>query len=326
MHHELRITLNPLFFIFILFLPMTRYIAARLLGTIPVLLGIVFITMLTLDLIPGDPVALMLGENARPAEVAALRERLGLDASLPVRYARYIGNVVQGDLGRSIRQNRPVINEIADVWPKTLQLALVSMALAVILGLFTGIVSALRPGGIVDAMVRVFALLGLSMPVFWVGLVLIYLFAYYFRLFPVGGTGTWRHLVLPSLALAAPSIAIVSRMTRSTMLEVMREDYVRTAWAKGLGRPVVILRHVLRNALIPIVTVIGLQFGQLLGGAVLTETVFAWPGLGRLMVQAIFSRDYILLQGTVLVFALSFVVINTLVDISYAYFDPRTRS
>jgi ABC-type dipeptide/oligopeptide/nickel transport system permease component len=170
---------------------------------------------------------------------------------------------------------------------------------------------------------RLLALIGLSMPVFWLGLILIYVFGYYLRLFPVGGTGTWRHLVLPSLALAAPSIAIVSRMTRSTMLEIMREDYVRTAYAKGVGSRSVVWRHVLRNSLIPVITVIGLQFGQLMGGAVLTETVFAWPGLGRLMVQAIFSRDYVLLQGAVLVFALSFVVINTLVDISYAYIDPR---
>lgn len=305
---------------------MTRYVVARLLGMIPVLLGIVFVTMLTLDLIPGDPVALMLGENARPEEIAALRQNLGLDDPLLVRYVRYVGDVLQGDLGRSIRQNRPVIDEIAAVWPKTLQLTVAAMVLAVLFGLLTGIVSAIRPGGLVDALMRLLALIGLSMPVFWVGLVLIYLFAYYFRLFPVGGTGTWKHLVLPSIALAAPSIAIVSRMTRSAMLEVMSEDYVRTAWAKGLGRSLVILRHVLGNALIPIVTVIGLQFGQLMGGAVLTETVFSWPGLGRLMVQAIFSRDYILLQGAVLVFALSFVVINTLVDISYAYFDPRTRT
>ncbi len=305
---------------------MTRYVAARILGMIPVLLGIVFVTMLTLDLIPGDPVALMLGDNARPEEVAALRAKLGLDQPLAVRYVRYLGNVLQGDLGRSILSNRPVLDEIADVWPKTLQLTVAAMVLAVLLGLTTGVISAVRPGGLVDAVVRLLALIGLSMPVFWLGLVLLYVFAYYFRLFPVGGSGTWRHLVLPSIALAAPSIAIVSRMTRSSMLEILREDYVRTAWAKGLGERLVLARHVLRNALIPIITVIGLQFGQLMGGAVLTETVFAWPGLGRLVVLAIFARDYILLQGSVLVFALSFVVINAAVDISYAYLDPRTRS
>ena len=193
------------------------------------------------------------------------------------------------------------------------------------LGVATGLFSAMHPGGISDAMMRLFSLIGLSMPVFWLGLVLIYIFAYYLRLLPVGGTGSWKHLILPAVTLALPSMAIVSRMTRSTMLETRREDYVRTAQAKGLAGRTVINRHILRNALIPIVTVIGLQFGQLLGGAVLTETVFAWPGLGRLTVAAIFARDYILLQGCVLVFALSFVLINTAVDISYGYIDPRTR-
>jgi peptide/nickel transport system permease protein len=305
---------------------MGRYLLTRLLGTIPVLLGIVFVTMLTLDLIPGDPVALMLGDNARPAQVAALRERLGLDLPFFVRYVRYLGQVVQGDLGRSILSNKPVIDEIAAVWSNTMQLTVAAMILAVLAGVTTGVFSAVRPGGVIDAVMRVLALVGLSMPVFWLGLVLLYIFAYYFRLFPVGGVGSWRNLVLPAITLAAPSTAIVSRMTRSTMLEIMREDYVRTAWAKGLRARLVIVRHVLRNALIPIVTVIGLQFGQLMGGSVLTETVFAWPGLGRLIVLAIFARDYILLQGSVLVFALSFVIINLVVDFSYAYIDPRTRT
>jgi ABC-type dipeptide/oligopeptide/nickel transport system permease component len=305
---------------------MFRTITTRLLSTIPVLLGIVLVTMLTLDLIPGDPVAMMLGENARPEEVAALREQLGLDRPLFVRYGYYLLDIIQGDLGRSILSNRPVWSEIAAVLPRTLQLAVVAMVVAVILGIGTGILSAMRPGGLLDVAMRLLALVGLSMPVFWLGLVLIYIFAYYFRLFPVGGAGSWRHLVLPALALAAPSIAIFSRMTRSSMLEVLREDYIRTAWAKGLGHRLVVVRHTLRNALIPIVTVVGLQFGQLMGGAVLTETVFAWPGLGRLIVQAIFARDYVLLQGGVLAFALSFVLINAFVDISYAYIDPRTRA
>jgi ABC-type dipeptide/oligopeptide/nickel transport system permease component len=268
----------------------------------------------------------MLGDNARPEEVAVLRERLGLDRPLWVRYARYLGDVVRGDLGRSILSNRPVAEEVGEVWPNTILLTLAAIILAVMVGVGTGVVSALRPGGATDAVMRLIALIGLSMPVFWLGLVLLYLFAYYLRLLPVGGSGTWRHLVLPALTLAAPSSAIISRMTRSTVLEVLREDYVRTAWAKGLGARWVVTRHVLRNALIPIVTVIGLQFGQLIGGSVLTETVFAWPGLGRLIVLAIFARDYILLQGAVLVFAASFVLINTVVDLSYGYIDPRTRT
>lgn len=304
---------------------MPRFIANRLLALIPVILGIIFVTMLVMDLIPGDPVALMLGEHARPEEVAALRAKLGLDQPLLVRYARYIGDIMRGDLGRSILSNRPVSDEIGEVFPGTLRLTLSAMLLAVTLGIASGAISAVRPGGWVDAGVRLLSLMGLSMPIFWLGLVLIYVFAYYLRLFPVGGAGTWRHLVLPALALSAPSIAIVSRMTRSSMMEVMHEDYVRTARAKGLNYRSVVLHHVLRTSLIPIITVIGLQFGQMMGGAVLTETVFAWPGLGRLTVLAIFARDYVLLQGCVLVFAVSYVVINLAVDISYAYIDPRVR-
>ena len=304
---------------------MPRFVANRLLALIPVLLGIIFVTMLVMDLIPGDPVALMLGENARPEEVATLRAKLGLDSPLLVRYARYIVDVVQGDLGRSILSNRPVTAEIGDVFPHTLRLTLAAMVLAVVLGIASGVISAIRPGGWMDAGVRLLSLIGLSMPIFWLGLVLIYVFAYYLRLFPVGGTGTWRHLALPALALSAPSIGIVSRMTRSSMMEVMHEDYVRTARAKGLNSSSVILRHVLRTSLIPIITVVGLQFGQMMGGAVLTETVFAWPGLGRLTVLAIFARDYVLLQGCVLVFATSYVLINLAVDISSAYIHPRVR-
>lgn len=305
---------------------MGRYIINRLIGIVPVILGIIFITMLTIELIPGDPVELMLGANARPEEAAALRTSLGLDRPLLVRYADYIVRLAQGDMGRSLLSRKPVAEELAEVWPKTLQLALAAMLLATVAGVTTGILSAVRPGGFADAVMRVLALIGLSMPVFWLGLVLLYLFGYYLRLLPVGGSGSWRHLVLPAFTLAAPSIAVISRMTRSSMLEVMRRDFVRTARAKGLREQVLIVRHVLRNALIAVITVIGLQFGQLMGGAVLTETVFAWPGMGRLIVQAIFARDYILLQGGVLLFALSFVVINLLVDMAYVYIDPRIRA
>ena len=302
---------------------MRRYLLVRLAATVPIVLGIVLVTMLTVELLPGDPVALMLGDNARPEQVAALRNQLGLDRPLPVRYATYLARVAQGDLGRSIRQGRPVLDEIAEVWPQTVQLTLAAMALAVTGGVLVGVVSAIRPYGWLDALVRVGSLFGLSMPIFWTGLVLVYLFSFVLRLTPVGGTGTPAHLVLPAVTLAAPSMALVARMTRSSLLDVLGEDYVRTARAKGLAGGSVIFGHALRNALIPVVSVIGLQFGQLLGGAILTETVFAWPGLGRLMVQAIFSRDYIMLQGAVLVFALAFVLINLLVDLSYAYLDPR---
>lgn len=302
---------------------MRRYIIRRLIGIIPVILGVILVTMLTVELIPGDPVAMMLGENARPEQVEALRTHLGLDQPLPVRYVQYVGSVAQGDFGRSIQTNRSVLAEILDVWPNTLLLAVTAMIVAVIVGVAVGVISAIRPYGILDGVVRVLALIGLSMPIFWLGLVMIYLFAYYFRLFPVGGSGTPKHIILPALALATPSIGILSRMTRSSLLEVMGEDFIRTARAKGLRGAAIITRHALRNAMIPVISVIGLQFGQLLGGAVLTETVFSWPGLGRLTVRGIFARDFVLVQGAVLTFALAFVFINLLIDLSYAYIDPR---
>jgi ABC-type dipeptide/oligopeptide/nickel transport system permease component len=302
---------------------MLAFIARRLLLAIPVLLGVVFVVMLTIDLVPGDPVALMLGDAATREAVAQTRQALGLDRPLLVRYAWYLGNLLRGDFGRSIREGRPAIEEIADVWPATLQLTLAAMGIGVVVGPAAGVIAAVRPNSAIDAAARLGSLFGLSMPVFWTGLVLIVVFSFWLQLLPVGGAGSWRHLILPAFALSLPSIAMVARVTRSSVLEGLREDYVRTARAKGLAERWVVLRHALRNALIPIVTLLGLQMGQLLGGAVLTETVFAWPGLGRTMVRAIFARDYVLLQGAVLVFALAFVVVNLLVDLSYAYLDPR---
>jgi ABC-type dipeptide/oligopeptide/nickel transport system permease component len=302
---------------------MLSFVVRRLLLTVPVLLGVLFVVMLTLDLIPGDPVALMLGDAATKENVARFREHLGLDKPLVVRYLQYLGRVAQGDLGRSIQQNRPVVDELRDAWPATLQLTVAALILAAAVGVVSGVVSAVWPNSLFDAVSRLASLFGLSMPVFWTGLVLIVLLAFWLPLFPVGGTGSPAHLVLPAVTLALPSIAMIARMTRSSVLEVLREDYVRTARAKGVGERVVVVKHALRNAAIPILTLLGLQAGQLMGGAVLTETVFAWPGLGRLMVKAIFARDYILLQGAVLVFALAFVVINLVVDLSYGALDPR---
>jgi ABC-type dipeptide/oligopeptide/nickel transport system permease component len=299
------------------------FVVRRLLLAVPVLLGVIFAVMLTLDLIPGDPVALMLGDAATKDNIARFREHLGLDKPLPVRYVQYLGQIARGDLGRSIQQNRPVVDELADAWPATLQLTLSALVLAALVGVTAGIVSAVWPNSLFDAMARLASLFGLSMPVFWTGLVLIVLFAFWLPWLPVGGTGSLAHLVLPSVALALPSIAMIARMTRSSVLDVLREDYVRTARAKGVAERLVVAKHTLRNASIPILTLLGLQAGQLLGGAVLTETVFAWPGLGRLMVKAIFARDYVLLQGAVLVFALAFVVVNLIVDLSYGALDPR---
>ena len=302
---------------------MLVFVLRRLLLTIPVLLGVVFVVMLTLDLIPGDPVALMLGDAATKENIAKFRDHLGLDRPLVVRYLRYLGQVVSGDLGRSIQQNRPVADELAEAWPATLQLTTAALVLAALIGVATGIVSAVWPNSFFDALSRLSSLFGLSMPVFWTGLVLIVVFAFWLPWLPVGGVGSPAHLVLPAVTLALPSIAMIARMTRSSVLEVLREDYVRTARAKGVRERLVVVKHALRNAAIPILTLLGLQAGQLMGGAVLTETVFAWPGLGRLMVKAIFARDYVLLQGAVLIFAMAFVVINLIVDLSYGALDPR---
>jgi peptide/nickel transport system permease protein/oligopeptide transport system permease protein len=302
---------------------MLTFVVRRLLLAVPVLLGVVFAVMLTIDLLPGDAVSLMLGEHATKDAVAALRDHLGLDKPFAVRYVDYVGRVARGDLGRSIQQNRPVAAELADAWPATLQLTVAALVLAAGIGIAAGIVSAVWPNSLFDAGARLASLFGLSMPIFWTGLVLIVIFSLWLNWLPVGGAGTLAHLVLPAVTLALPSVAMVARMTRSAVLDVLGEDYVRTARAKGLAETAVLTRHALRNALIPILTLLGLQSGQLMGGAVLTETVFAWPGLGRLMVKAIFARDFILLQGAVLVFALVFVVVNLIVDLSYGLLDPR---
>ena len=299
------------------------YLLRRLLQSVPVVLGVIFAVMLTIEMIPGDPVTLMLGEHATQESVAAVREALGLDKPLLVRYVQYIGNLVHGDLGRSLRERRLVSQELADVWPATLELTAAALAIAVVFGVLAGVVSAVWPNSFFDGVMRLGSLFGLSMPVFWTGLTLIIFFSLWLPWLPVGGSGSLRHLILPAVTLALPSLAMVARMTRSSVLEVLREDYIRTARAKGVREQTVVLKHGLRNACIPIVTLLGLQVGQLLGGAVLTETVFAWPGMGRLIVRAIFARDYILLQGAILVFALAFVLINLIVDISYAMFDPR---
>jgi ABC-type dipeptide/oligopeptide/nickel transport system permease component len=298
--------------------------ALRRLGlAVPVLLGVIFVVMLTNDLIPGDPVALMLGDAATKDAVAQLRDFLGLDKPLLVRYVQYLGHLATGDLGRSIQQNRPVVDELREAWPATLLLAVAALILATLVGVGAGIVSAVWPNSLFDALARLGALFGLSMPVFWIGLVLIVVFCLWLPWFPVGGTGSPIHLVLPAFTLALPSIAMIARMTRSSVLEVLREEYVRTARSKGVSEIPVVVKHALRNAAIPLVTLLGLQAGQLLGGAVLTETVFSWPGLGRLMVKAIFARDYVLVQGAILVFALTFVLVNLLVDLSYGALDPR---
>lgn len=312
---------------------MSGYILRRLLWAIPVLLGATFLVFWSIRWVPGGPAIAIAGELATPELIAQVNRELGLDQPLLVQYGIYLGRAVQGEWGRSVRSGLPVTQEIRARLPRTVQLALLSLIVAAAIGIPIGVLSATRANSWVDAASMAMALLGVSMPIFWLGLMLIIFFALTLPswlgiaqpILPPTGSGTWRHYIMPTLALAANSMAIQARMTRACMLEVLGNDYIRTARSKGVSERTVIYRHGLRNALIPIVTVIGLQFGTLLGGAVLTETVFAWPGIGRLLVDAIGYRDYPVIQGTVLVITIGFVVVNLLVDVLYAYLDPRIR-
>jgi ABC-type dipeptide/oligopeptide/nickel transport system permease component len=299
------------------------YVLRRLALAVPTLVGVTVVVFALIRLVPGDPARLVLGLQASEEEVQRLRVQLGLDQPLPVQYVRFLGRLLQGDLGRSVVTGEPVAREIAARLPATVQLAVASTLVATAVGVAAGVVSATRQYSWLDYLVMTVALAGISLPVFWLGLMLMLLFSVHLRWLPAGGYGTPAHLVLPTVTLAAFSVAIIARMTRSSLLEVLHQDYVRTAWAKGLSSRAVVLRHALKNALIPVVTVIGLQFGGLLGGAILTETVFAWPGMGRLLVGAIVARDYPVVQGAVLVFAALFTLVNLAVDVLYAYVDPR---
>ncbi len=304
---------------------MISYIVRRLLLAIPVLFGVVTLVFLSLRLMPGDPALIMAGEAAPQEVVERIRQQLGLDRPIIVQYGIYMARLFQGDLGESVRTRRTVSREIGVRFPATLELASASMVIAIVFGLFAGLVSATRQYSLVDYGTMVGALLGISIPVFWFGLMAMWVFSVQLGWFPVGGRGTLRHLVLPAITLGAMSTGMIARMTRSSMLEVMRQDYVRTARAKGLKESVVNVRHAMRNALIPVITVAGLQFGMLLGGSVLTETVFTWPGVGRLMIDSINNRDYPVVQGAVLLIALVFTAVNLLVDITYSVVDPRIR-
>ncbi len=305
---------------------MGRYVAKRLVWSLFVLLGVTFVIHSVMSLVPGDPTVILLGDAATADQRAALRAELGLDRPFLVRYGDYLGGVVQGDLGRSYRSRRPVVAEIADAFPATLKLSAAAMLVTLLLGLPAGILSAIRRGRPEDYGITVLSLLGLSMPVFLIGLLFIYYFSYRWPIFPVGGMDDGlQSYVLPSITLAFTSVAMVSRMTRSSMLDTIQEDFIRTARSKGVPERSVVFRHALKAAFIPILTVMGLQIGLLLGGAVLTETVFSWPGIGRLMVAGIRTRDLYLVQGCVLVMAASFVLINLLTDLAYTLIDPRVR-
>jgi peptide/nickel transport system permease protein len=304
---------------------MARYVGRRLLVGLPTLLGVATVCFLLLRLIPGDPARLMAGPTASPAQVAHLRAQFGLDGSQAAQYVRYLGSLLRGNLGISTLNGQSVASEIATAFPYTLELAVAAIVLALAVGALLGIVAALRRGGVIDSALSGVSVLGVSMPVYWSGLLLIILFAAKLKLLPAAGADSPDSIVLPAVTLSLFAIGFISRQTRSAMIEALSQDYARTARAKGLPRRVVVLKHALRNAAVPIVTVAGLQFGQLLGGAVLTETIFGWPGLGSLLVQAINARDYATVQGTVLLFAVAVMVINLATDILYGAIDPRVR-
>jgi peptide/nickel transport system permease protein len=334
---------------------MGRYILKRLLNLIPVLLGITLLVFILLHLIPGDPAQILAGQRASPETIQAIREQLGLNKPLPVQYFLFLGNLLRFDLGNSIISGSSIMQELATRWPATFELSVAAIAIALILGIPAGVLAAVRKNSPIDNLTMSGSLIGVSMPVFWLGLLLIYLFAVNLQWLPPGLrisqeaaltfkpiTGfyvldtllqlNWRalkdvvaHLVLPALTLSTIPLAIVARITRSAMLEVLSQDYIRTARAKGVLERWVIFKHALKNALLPVVTIIGLQFGTLLGGAILTETIFSWPGIGSWIYDGILNRDYPVVQGGVIFVSISFVLINLLVDISYAFLDPRIQ-
>jgi ABC-type dipeptide/oligopeptide/nickel transport system permease component len=295
------------------------------LSTLVVLLAVALVSFLMLHLIPGDPAREVAGLNADEAEVEAIRKQLGLDQPLPVQFTTFLANAVQGNLGRSIKSRKPVALELAERLPATVHLALAAAVISTTLGVLTGVLSAVRRQGILDVCSTVLAIGGVSVPIYWLGLVLILVFAVQLQWFPTTGYETARHLVLPAVTLGFYSTAVISRMTRSSMLDVLSMDYVRTARAKGLSEGGVIRKHALKNAMIPTVTVVGLQLGALLSGAVITESVFAWPGIGKYAVDATLGRDYPVVQAIVLLMAMIFTTVNLLVDLLYAYLDPRIR-
>ena len=302
---------------------MSAYLIQRLTGVLVTVFFVAITIFLMVRTLPGDPARVIAGVLATEADVARIRVQLGLDEPIWRQAAIFVGNLVQGDLGTSARTSNSVTAEIAERFPATFSLALLSTFLAVVVGVPLGAAAAARAGKALDLFVSTVVLFGISMPVYWLGLMLIILFSIRLRWLPAAGAEGPLSIVLPAVTLAFFSLAFVARITRSAMLEVLHQDYVRTAVAKGLRQRIVLWRHALRNALAPVVTVIGLQFGELLGGAILTETVFGWPGLGRLLVDSIFARDYPTIQGLVIVFALLFALVNLLVDLLYAVIDPR---
>ncbi|HIZ35307.1 MAG TPA: ABC transporter permease [Candidatus Ruania gallistercoris] len=304
---------------------MGAYLVRRLVFSVFILWGAVSIIFVVLRLIPSDPARLILGSDATESEVEALRDQLGLNDPLVSQYVSYLGDLLRLDFGESYRQQRDAFGLVLERLPATLELAIVALLIALVVGLLLGVLAALRVNKLTDRLVSVASLLAQSLPSFWIGIVFILIFSRGLQVLPSGGTGTPAHMVLPAVTLAMPMLAILIRMTRSGLLEVIHEGYIQTARAKGLSERVVIFPHAIRNALIPIVTIVGLQFGGLLAGSVIVEMVFSWPGIGRLLIESIGQRDYNVVQAAILVIAAGFVLANLLVDILYGYLDPRVR-
>lgn len=304
---------------------MFNYILKRLLQMVPTLIGVSLLSFVILQLVPGDPAELIAGMDASPEEVQIIRERLGTDQPLYEQYVQYNLQLLKGDLGTSMRSDNPVLQEILERFPNTVILTLLATLVTVVIGLFTGVIAATKPGSARDHASMAFSLFGISMPVFWLGIILILVFAYYIPILPSGGSSEFKHFILPALVLGISSAAVLARLTRSSILEVINQDYIRTAKAKGVREWLIIYKHALKNAFVPIITVIGMEIGNLLGGAVLTETVFSMNGLGRYIIQSIQFRDYSAVQGSILFVAFIFVIINLLVDLCYAAVDPRIR-
>lgn len=306
---------------------MFSYVIRKILYSVPVIWGVVTVVFILMAVVPGDPARLMMGQRGDPATLARIRADLGLDLPLHRQYFRFLGDMARGDLGKSYRNNERVTTALADRFGATMRLAFWAMVVAAVIGVAAGILSAVKQYSLFDYSAMFIAISGVSAPVFWVGLLLLLVFAYGFHVIPgVGyGDGDWRYLVLPVITLGVRPAALIARLTRSCMLEVMSQDYIRTARAKGLTEKVVVIKHAFKNALIPVVTIIGTQVAELLSGAVLTETIFAWPGVGRLAVEALVARDFPMIRGTVIFMALLFLVANLLVDLSYGFIDPRIR-
>ena len=304
---------------------MIQYFLNRLLQAIPVLLGVIIITFVLMYIIPGDPVVSMVGERYSEETVQRLRQELHLDDPLPLQFLRYVGNVLQGNFGNSFITGEPVAALIIEKFPNTMMLAITAMFFAILIGLTAGIMSAVRPGSFMDRGIMVLALAGISAPVFWVGLILVLVVGVMLQWLPPTGFGGIEYLILPALTLGLRSAAYLARLTRATMLDVLSHDYIRTARSKGLPEWKVFIKHAFPNTLIPVITIIGTDFGSYLSGAVLTESIFGWPGIGRLALEAIMKRDFPVIQGTVLFMAIMFVLMNVLVDLLYGVVDPRIR-